>query len=397
MNNPFTNSFNASRFNSVANPHSGSQAGGMQETDDPSNQSWSQSVDVNQRMNERFGYGWGGFAGSNSQSSSRTGGGSQGGSQGGSGGQSGGTTNQPYADMPAWLQQYYGAGGNNNVQPGSDGYFTSGQTLQDILYGEAGRMQGAADRHFDRTLAREDEWGSFLGGIQGRYEDSRVSTGVAPEDYASVRRAEQEYNAFADRTAQDISSTVAGYQAQFQNQIDSVNNGMRTDGSMMTAQEQADMRFAIDQNMAVGRQQAVTTIMSNYSQQKSALGMQVAGMIGQAEQHSQQGRIVDAANQMNALQLENAGRGAYANFTLNNPETVVSVLGGLMALNEQGAAMSQLFGSQGNNANQGLYSQYLRDQNQDNNRYGSGPGTATRWYNDQSFEQWLEQNGGGYG
>jgi len=394
MNNPFTNSFNASRFNSVANPRSGgSQAGGMQETDDPSNQSWGQSVDVNQRMNERFGYGWGGFAGSNSQSSSRTGGGSQ----GGSGGQSGGTANQPYADMPEWLQQYYGAGGNNNVQPGSDGYFTGGQTLQDILYGEAARMQGAADRHFDRVLNREDQYEDFLGGIQGRYEDSRLDTSTAPEDYASVRRAEQEYNAFADRTAQDISSTVSGYQAQFQNQIDSVNNGMRADGSMMTAQEQADSRFALNQNMAVGRQQAITSIMSSYNQQKAALGMQVAGMTGQAEQLRQQAQIVNAANQMKALELENSGRVALAQLTLNNPETVVSVLGGLMALNEQGVAMNQLFGSQSNNENQGMYTQYLRDRNQEHNAFGSGPGTAYRSYNNQSFEQWLEQNGGGYG
>lgn len=262
------------------------------------------------------------------------------------------------SEMPSWLQNHYnGMSTDDRNNPGSDGYFTSGNDLYDTLMGEAGQMQDAADRHYGRVLERENEYGNFLDGIQGRYEDSRVDTSMNPEDYASVQRAEQEYNAFEDRTAQDISSTIAGHQAQFQTQQDAVNSGMRPDGSMMTAAEQTDARFGLNQQMGVGRQQAVNTIMSTYNQQKSALGMQVAGLTGQAEQLRQQGQIINAGNQIKAMELENSGRNALAQLTLNNPETVVSILGGLMSLNEMGASMATLFGSQQwNDENNGFLS-----------------------------------------
>ena len=323
--------------------------------------------------------------------------GSSGGSGGGSSGGSGGSSSSsgggdPYAGMPDWLRDLY-RGQNGELPFGGDdysgyGFFTGGEDLMRILLGEAGEMQGAADDHYNRILEREGQLEGFLDSMQGRYEDSRLST-MDPTEYASVQRAEQALADFQNRTAQDMSSASMAMQRQFATQHNDVMAGMRPDGSMMTPQEQQDASFRLEQTIGTARQQTMTTLMTNYNREAAAMGMQVAQMTNAAEQMNQQAEIVNATNQMRVMELELQGRQSLAQLTLNNPETVVSVLGGLMQLNQMGAGLHQMFGSLGGSD----YGEYLAQLDQtDHNAYGSGQGTSYRWFEDNSFEAWMDEN-----
>lgn len=343
-----------------------------------------------------------GTAGGGGFGDDTAGGGSSGGSSGGSGGSGGGGSgggssggsSGGVGDWAQWLQDYYaqfqqGGGGSDY---GGDGFFTSGGDLMSILFGEAGAMQQAGDNHFLRVLEREGQLEDFLNSMQGRFENLMLPT-QNPEDYASVQRAEQALADFEDRTAQDMSSYNAAMTRQFQNQYQSVMGGMRADGTMMTPQEQADAKFQLQQQIGVSRQQGLTAIMSDYNKHAAAMGMQVAQLTANAEQMNQQANVINLTNQMRVMELELQGRGMLAQLTLNNPETVVSVLGGLMQLNQMGAGFQLMFGSQSagsDDPNHPWYGTHF-DPSVYDGRFGQ-VGDFNSW---EEYFQWLQGQQGG--
>lgn len=247
----------------------------------------------------------------------------------------------------AYLEQ--GGGGSSSGSPGSfqptgngayqnpGEFFASGGDFRDVLFGELGTIQEKADAHFDRTSNREDQLESFLDGIQGKYEDTRLST-QNPEDFASVKRAEQALKEFEDLTAQNMSAAASGLQQQFQGQMSMIQSGRRADGTLMSPSEQRASQHQLNQQIGISKQQALTPILNQNNTQRAQMGFQVAGLMSQAEQLNQRAEQINATNQISAMQLELQGRQGLAQYTMQNKESVVSVFRGLIDLAQMGFA-----------------------------------------------------------
>lgn len=227
------------------------------------------------------------------------------------------------------------------------------------MAGEIEQLQGASDRHFERTSSRESQLEGFVDGISGSVAEQMIDI-QNPEDFASVRRAEQALKDFEDRTAQDMSAAALGIREQLAGDFAALQGGMRPDGTMMSPAEMDSARYNLQAKAGRAVQTTLTGIMSQYNQQRAQMGMNVAAMTNAAEQWNLQAQQINAANNLNALQLEAQGRTALSQYTMANKESVVSKFSGLMQLLHAG--LTPMHGGGGFNmgGGQGGYGDVLR-------------------------------------
>lgn len=234
------------------------------------------------------------------------------------------------ANAPMTYVDY--AGGANEA------IFGPGQ-FRDAMMGEIDALQGAADRQFGRQSERERQLEDLIGTIQERMEQNRIEL-KNPREYDFVKRGEQALSQFNDMTAQNISSAASGLRGQYMGAISAVNSGRRADGTMMTSAEQAQARYQLQGQLNNSTAQALTPIVNQHNAQRAAMGFQVAGLMVQAEQLNHQAHQINAANELNALNLELQGRQALAQYTMANRESVVSLFNGMMQLAQAGMSLN---------------------------------------------------------
>jgi len=247
--------------------------------------------------------------------------------------------------------------------------------FRDAMLGEIDALQGAADRQFDRQSEREQQIEDFIGTIQERMERNRIEV-KNPREYDFVQRGEQALSQFNDMTAQNISAAASGIRGQMQGAISMVNSGRRPDGTLMTPQEQAQARYQLQGQLNNASSRALTPIVNQHNAQRAAMGFQVAGLMVQAEQLNHRAHQINAANELNALNLELQGRTALAQYTMQNRESVVSLFNGMLQLAQVGMDLND-----------------YRDENADSRRrafgYSDDIHDWARNKDEDAYEDWM--------
>ena len=235
---------------------------------------------------------------------------------------------------------------NPNYNPGLSG----SEQVQGAAMADYMNLVNATDQHRARVEQAQND---FLAMIQGNAGDMRQSgieardmmMGKADEVSAlgqelydtTVAKGEQAVTDFENLSAQQTAAASAGLAAQNRSSAMQLEAGAKT-GDPMAIQGLADLRA--DSQMRTA--QTMTSLATQYNQQKANLQMQSAGLAGQAAGTRQAYESLASGMNTTGIQMAQAadtqaanyeamGQGKYADWVRSSPFSPVAFLPTLMS------------------------------------------------------------------
>lgn len=211
----------------------------------------------------------------------------------------------------------------------------------DVLGRETEALQGAANRQFQRnTNATRGVEGvvNRAGEFQqlGEQEASRLEDVSGGLDRRFEEAAAETLGRFDTNFADDMAAAVAGVRRGVQGTLNAIRNGLGPEGTVLTAAEQRDRMFALEQSVGEQVQTVYTSLSSAFNNARASLAtnlnaQRLQSFEGVRAMQSMASNIRTAA-QAAALQFEVQGRTQVADMIYRNPESVVSYFNALMGL-----------------------------------------------------------------